>query len=203
MKHLSKSLLLLASIAMVNISHAKVESWYTYWAIGSANHIHPESSSVVFDNPNPIFRQFQFSFDGFGFYWPLPTQKTILGIANSSSTDILSNNAGTSTLSLTLSSFNLSGMHFFGTEPGEGFYLRAEAGLAVTNFDRTASGVVAASYESDVGLGTLVGAGYGIKVSEESRVLFGVSYARNTTPDSANNLDDTFSALRFTIGGLW
>lgn len=50
---------------------------------------------------------------------------------------------------------------------------------------------------SDTGLGFLLGAGYGIPVSEESRELLSINVSNK---DIEGN---TVSAVTFNIGGLW
>jgi hypothetical protein len=54
-----------------------------------------------------------------------------------------------------------------------------------------------ADFESDTGTGALFGLGYAWAVSEQSRVLFGISVSNK------NVEGESYSSSAFTIGGLW
>ena len=53
------------------------------------------------------------------------------------------------------------------------------------------------SGSSDWGNGVLLGVGYGIPVSSESRLIIGFSYTNKTIED------EKYNAAMFTVGGLW
>ena len=87
-------------------------------------------------------------------------------------------------------------MKFFGKEIGDGLFLRGDLGIAKANLTvNTFFGEYTA--ETDTGVGYLLGVGYGIPVSEESRVLLSLNVS-NKDIDGEN-----WSAVTFNIGGLW
>ena len=71
MKLFKKSLIFTIFTASVSFSHAEVESWYSYWALGFSSHSYPEEiQEVVDDIPTHVTRT-QVAVDMLGFYWPL------------------------------------------------------------------------------------------------------------------------------------
>jgi hypothetical protein len=65
-------------------------------------------------------------------------------------------------------------MHFFGREPGAGFFVRADLGLAFYSISSSERDL---EVDFKTGYGGLVGGGYGIPVSEGTRLLLNVNYA--------------------------
>ena len=83
-------------------------------------------------------------------------------------------------------------MRFFGSEIGDGFFIRGDAGLAQIivkdDFSTTTS---------DRGFGYLVGVGYAIPVSDESRILVSVNFSDKRIEG------DSWKSTTFMVGGLW
>lgn len=172
---------------------ADVESWYTYWGIGLADHSYPDELDRAFSEAEaqPGVSRNEMSLDMLGFYWPLANNKTILGFVVSGSFDALDYGYGSSQLNQYL--YSVSAMRFAGDEPGEGFFVRGDIGLAKAVFD-TAYGE---TIESDSGYGFLGGAGYGFVISGETRLLLSTTY-------SSSELEgETYSTLAFNVAGLW
>ncbi len=184
----------LFSLAGVSpIAMAEVESWYTYWGLGIANHTYEEPvDSLINDLDNiPGVSRSQTAYDLLGFYWPLRSGKTAAGVVLSGSSDQLSDPWGHAQLNQNL--YAGSVMHFFGKEIGDGFFLRGDLGFSKLVFDTSYTNPV----ESDTGSGILLGVGYGIPVSEDSRVLI-------TLTASSNTIDgNKFGSTALRIGGLW
>lgn len=175
------------------MASAVVESWYTYWGFGFANHTYEEplDSAVEAVDSLPGVSRSQTAFDLLGFYWPLKDGKTSAGVILSGSADRLDDSWEYVQINQYLYAGSI--MHFFGKEIGDGFFLRGDLGFAKAVVDTSYSNPVG----SDTGSGILVGVGYGIPVSEGSRILI-------TLTASSNNIeghDYTSTALR--IGGLW
>ncbi|MCJ8314968.1 MAG: hypothetical protein HRU38_22990 [Saccharospirillaceae bacterium] len=175
-------------------SQAEVESWYTFWSMGFASHTYPAEVQEVFNDKPAYVTRIQVATDVLGFYWPFPDERTILGFVVNSSGDALSD--GYNTVQFTQTSVAISAMRFFGSEPGDGFFVRGDVGS--TSLSISQDGYSVATTES--GLGLLAGIGYGIKMSEGTRILLSTSFARNAIPTETG---ETFNSLRFTIGGLW
>ena len=180
-------------LCTTSIAQAEVESWYSYWSIGIAEHTHPSELDAIFDAFEliPGVERTEIALDMLGFYWPLENKQTILGVVVSSSADNLS--VGAAEVQLNQYLYGVSAMHFFGKEPGDGVFLRGDIGMSKIVVQATDS----PDLSSDNGTGYLVGAGYGFPVSNESRLIFGVSYSSNSIEN------DTFTSTHFTIGGLW
>jgi len=89
--------------------------------------------------------------------------------------------------------YGVSGMQFFGREIGDGFFVRGDVGLArIVVVDN-----VSVAAASDIGFGYLLGAGYALPVSRDSRILFSVNFSDKQVEG------DSWKAMTFTIGGLW
>jgi hypothetical protein len=185
--------LLLMSLAS-SPAMAEVESWYTYWGIGLANHKHPDDLDQAFDQAaaQPGVTRLQISLELLGFYWPLANQRTLLGGIVTGSADNLSDDYGNS-IQLNQYLYAFSAMHFFGNEPGQGFFLRGDVGLARAVLED--SGGYGAT--SDTGQGLLVGGGYGFAISEQSRLILNATYS------SKQIEGETYGATTFNIAGLW
>jgi opacity protein-like surface antigen len=187
-----KKLLLLLVLLCPLQSFAAQEDWYAYWSIGGAANHYPGNLDSFLESIDslPGVDRTQGSIDMLGFYWPMPN-KLSLGFVISGSWDNFQTPFGDVQYNQYL--YGASAMKFFGKEIGDGFFLRGDVGFA--------KGVLDAGYygtsTSDTGLGFLLGLGYGIPVSEDSRVLLGI----NVSNKDIN--DETVSAVTFNVGGLW
>jgi hypothetical protein len=190
-----KKLLLVALLFYPLQSFAAQEDWYTYWSFGFSNNEYPgwlDSSLDALESLPGVDRT-QGAMDMFGFYWPLENKLNV-GFVISGSWDAFETPLGDLQYNQYL--YGASVMKFFGKEIGDGLFLRGDLGVAkATEHADTVFG----SYEgaSDTGLGYLLGVGYGIPVSEESRVLLSMNIS-NKDIDGEN-----WSAVTFNIGGLW
>jgi len=195
-----KTMLLSILATFSTFSQAEVESWYSFWSVGFASHSYPEELQKELDELPVGITHTQVALDMLGFYWPFPNDQSILGVVINGSGDSFTD--GFSTFQLSQSSLAISAMHFFGSEPGDGFFIRGDVGSSSLSVSLDGYNYGA----SESGLGLLGGIGYGIKMSEETRILLGVSYARNAIPYVTNDnyaTNETFDSLRFTISGLW
>ena len=105
-------------------SNRRGEDWYAYWSVGISDNTYPADLQNEFDNAQALgFSRTEVAIDALGFYWPIG-QKTINGFVVSGTNDTLSLNG--STLSLKTYLYSYSVMHYFGQEPGDGFYLRGD-----------------------------------------------------------------------------
>lgn len=172
---------------------AEVEDWYTYWAIGLANHNYPGEFDAVMDSLDalPGVERTELGLDMFGFYWPY-TNNTMLGFVISGSSDHLEDGFG-DYIQFNQYLYGLSAMHFFGKEIGDGFYLRGDAGIARASIDSNFAGGVS----SDNGTGFLFGFGHAWPLSARSRILVGVNVSGKTIEG------DSYSSTSLVIGGLW
>ncbi|MBC8210614.1 MAG: hypothetical protein H8E21_06055 [Gammaproteobacteria bacterium] len=171
------------------------EDWYSYWSVGISDNTYPSGLQSTFDLAEEIgFDRIELSIDAFGFYWPIGKDETINGFVVSGTNDTISFNGSEFSLKTYLYSYSV--MHYFGQEPGDGFYLRGDVGFT-RGVATTVTSSGTSSSTSDWGNGFLLGVGYGIPVSSGSRVILGFSYTSKTIED------EKYTATMFSIGGLW
>jgi opacity protein-like surface antigen len=193
MKKLAVTVLLHLCVLLPATAFAEVEDWYTYWAIGFADHDYPGDLNAVIDAVDAIpgVDRTETAIDMFGFYWPY-NNNTMLGFVISGSYDRLEDNYDNYT-QINHYLYGLSAMHFFGHEIGDGFYVRGDAGIAKMTFDSN----ITPDLESDNGTGFLFGFGYAWPISEQSRLMLGMNLS------SRDIEGDNVSSTSFVIGGLW
>lgn len=186
-------ILFLLLLLTAPLAQARVESWYTYWSIGISRNTYPTALQQAIDQVDAIpgVNRVQIGLDMLGFYWPLSDNKTILGFVMNGDGDRLSDQSNYIQINTYL--YGLSAMHFFGDEPGQGFFLRGDYGIS--------TGVTQSNYgtsqSNQNGTGFLVGTGYGIAISDETRIILGVSYTSKTIES------EIYNSTLLTIGGLW
>ena len=190
-----KKLLLVILLMCPLQTFAAQEDWYAYWSFGFANNSYPGDLDSVLDDLEalPGVDRTEGAMDMFGFYWPVQ-DKLNVGFVISGSFDAFETPVGDIQLNQYL--YAASAMKFFGKEIGDGLFLRGDLGFAKASLDvDTAFG----SYDStsDTGFGYLLGVGYGIPVSEDSRVLLSINVSNKDIEG------DKLSAVTFNIGGLW
>jgi hypothetical protein len=189
---MKKYLLLLILCFGSSAAFADEEDWYTYWSIGMASHDYPAGLGSLLDTIEslPGVDRTEIGIDMLGFYWP-QAENRLLGFVISGSAD--SFEGPFSTMQINHYLYGVSGMKFFGQEIGDGFFVRGDVGLAriviTDGFSTTAT--------SDTGFGYLLGAGYALPVSSESRILFGVNFSDKQVEG------DSWKSMTFTVGGLW
>ena len=192
MKKLIYPLGVVFPLLFITEANARTENWYTYWGIGVAQHQHPKELQNIMDAAEslPGVERSEMSIDALGFYVPVLQMKTLAGFVISGSLDRLE--FGSDYIQLNQYLYSASMMHFMGSEPGDGVFLRGDLGIsravAQTNDDASAS---------DTGVGALLGFGYGFKISEESRLIIGVNYGIREIED------EIYSNYSFNIAGLW
>lgn len=172
---------------------ADVESWYSYWAIGLASHNYSDDMENMIDAAESIpgVERSQGAIDMFGFYWPI-NNHSIGGFVISGSFDRLQDNFD-DYFQINQYLYGASGMHFFGEEIGDGFFLRGDIGFSKSSFQSN----FLADDESDYGSGYLLGVGYGIPISWNTRFLITVTYSNKTIEG------DNYTSSAITVGGLW
>ena len=166
-----------------------VESWYTYWAIGYAHNTYPASLQSRLDALERDFgaSHVSLALDILGFYWPLRDQQTLIGFIISGAADRYSYRETASQVNLYL--YSVSAMHFFGEVPGDGFFVRLDGGYAAA--------LSSFFVEAKSGVGFLAGAGYGIPVSDETRILLHAGFSYRGVGGESHN------TISVTIGGLF
>ena len=190
-----KKLLLVVLLLCPLQTFAAQEDWYTYWSFGLAENSYPGYLDTVLNNLEsaPGVDRTQGAIDMLGFYWPVQDRLNV-GFVISGSFDAFQTPVGDMQLNQYL--YAASAMKFFGKEIGDGIFLRGDVGFAKASITTdTIFGTYGST--SDTGLGFLLGVGYGIPVSEESRVLLSLNVS-NKDIDGEN-----WSAVTFNIGGLW
>jgi hypothetical protein len=155
-----------------------LESWYMLWGLGVAFNTYPTEMQSVLDTYVNEYgaSHYPLAIEALGFYWPLGNQRTIVGAIMTGSADrysfYLPYSGGERAVQVNLYLLSASAMHSFGEVPGDGVLLRADVGLA---FSSVGSGDV--SQGGGAGMGLLLGAGYGVPVSDETRLLFLAGYS--------------------------
>ena len=128
--------------------------------------------------------------DILGFYWPLENQRTLLGGIISAAAERYE--LGGSYLQLNYYTYAFSAMHFLNNRIGDGFFIRADAGPA-----RAVGSSNNSTSASELGVGGMLGLGYGFVISPETRVLLNFNIA-------ARRIEGfNYYAIGFTIGGLF
>ncbi len=191
-------ILLISVILPIQNARAEVESWYTYWALGFADVDYPGDLNSALEQVDalPGISRYTIGMDLFGFYWPLADQKTMMGFVVNVVSDTLDDEIYNESFSIDSYLYGLSAMKFFGSEVGDGFLLRGDIGLTFAELSYT-YGNTTTTDTSDTGLGYLIGVGYGIPVSGDSRIILSLNYSsRDIEGDDINN-------IVFTVGGLW
>lgn len=202
------------AMAVPSVVCAEAEAWYTYWSIGISRHSYDSTVQSFIDgaqNAPGAFARTEGSVDAFGFYWPVG-DNTILGVVAHSTSDSLSrvDNNGPSSFSeifaefpyasgaseymtISQSLYGVSAMRFLGREPGHGLFVRGDAGVVKLRIDTELDAPIV----DDTGYGFLGGIGYGHPLSEETRILFSLTYSRNQVGGHA------YGATSLNVGGLW
>ncbi len=195
---MKKYLLWLLLCISSSIAYADEEDWYTYWAIGTVNHDYPGGLNPELDSLEalPGVDRTETAFDMFGFYWP-QSENSLLGFVISGSVDRFESRF--SELQITQNLLGISGMRFFGSEIGDGFFVRVDAGLAQVTLEDSFLTVT-----SERGFGYLLGVGYAFPVSNESRILVGVSFSdKQVNFPNGRVGNSNWKSTTFTVGGLW
>ena len=182
------------TLLLTGTAQAARESWYSYWGVGYANNsYYSELESTIDAARDAAYDHIAFSCDILGVYRPLSdTSKTLVGVVMNGTVDAYDLDSDWIQANNLLVS--ISSMHFFGSEPGKGFFIRGDAGYALTGI--TSDREESVNYS---GYGVLVGGGYGIPISKGTRILLNINYAYRTMIDD----DAEVGSFCVGIGGLF
>lgn len=182
-------------------AHAERESWYTYWGFGWSQISYSDFSngSNLSDLRNdPGISSTSVSVDVLGFYFPVKDDSNLLvGFVANGVGERFENASGKfGSVQVNLAQIGLSLMNFFGTEPGDGFFIRGD--LGATRLSITFNTIAFSGEDnSDHGLGASLGLGYGFPVTAGSRVLLNVLYNHSIIEE------ETFTNIQISVGGLF
>jgi hypothetical protein len=191
-----RALLLCLLLGTASMAHAnKMESWYTYWGLGYANVAYPDELDALMERTAdlPGVDHASIALDGLGFYWPAGQQRLYGCVVNAFGDRYSVNSHNWMQVNGYL--LAASALHFV-NEIGAGPFLRVDFGLARYGLSSEFAGDDDTD-TSDWGLGGLVGGGYGLPVSEGTRLLFNVNYALRRVEG------DNTRTLGLSLGGLF
>lgn len=195
MRHLrvAATMAICLTLLFSGTAQAAQESWYTYWGIGwTSNSYSGEVGDVLESAKDAGADHVAVTLDMLGFYWPLPNMpKTLLGVIVNGGGDRYDD--GGDWVQFNTYLLGVSSMHFFGREPGAGFFVRADLGMAWFSVSNSEDD----SENSDIGYGGLIGGGYGFPVTEGTRILLNINYAIRHAEG------DNVSSLGISVGGLF
>lgn len=118
------------------------------------------------------------------FLWPVGN-KTLLGVASGGAAKVYSHPTDIrQSQTFSQSMLTLEMLHTFGDEPGSGIYLNLGAGLGLA-YQTVGSSFLSFS-NSETGLGLRAGAGFGLAVSDDTRLLFGLEHGMISGVGSTN-----------------
>ena len=200
MVKITRALICCLLLSALCTAQAEVESWYTYWAFGfgSANYTGDIKTGISeLENSTGFDHSSTTAVDLFGFYWPVFEQNTIMGVVLNGVTETYRSSSLAADASLTTSQLSFSTMYFFGEEPGDNFFLRGDIGLGRVGITVTNDQNISLTGATDSGIGIRIGAGYGIPVSGDSRVLITFLLGKNSTDEGDS------STASLLVGGLW
>ncbi|MFK7849003.1 MAG: hypothetical protein AB8G77_27190 [Rhodothermales bacterium] len=168
----------------------RLEKWYTNWGLGIPFIQYPDEFQSVLDQLESVgLDNTALMFDLLGFYWPLGEQ-TMIGTSLNAWGDQYS--GGGESFQISAFTLGASVMHFLQNRIGDGVFLRADAGVSRLGI----SSSLESDITSEVGLGFLIGGGYGIPVSRETRILIHLNYSvRIVESENYGNLGLSVSGL--------
>ncbi len=158
------------------------EDWYLYWGFGAGAAVYPRTAQSIVDRREGVGSgggkpSLATAIDVPGIYFPVPRRNSIAGFAGSVSTKYELSNARY--VDLDQYQASVSFMDFRGPQIGEGFYWRADLGASWLRVYEYSSSFK----EWYAGFGGLGGLGYGMALSEGTRVLLQAAVAYRRFPD--------------------
>ena len=202
-------LLLCTLVAMLAPLHpaaaddSDLERWYVYLGTGYANNTYPDETQDVIDelndSPDMDLSHLPLALE-LGFYWPWGN-KTLIGGGVSASFDRYRAQAADDLVDVEINIYNdlyaLSAMRFLTHEIGQGFFGRADVGLARESA-KIGIGISQSQVEatSDWGMGFLIGGGYGIPVISGTRMLVNANFSlRHVEGEQVKSIGLTLNGL--------
>ncbi len=174
-----------------NDTRNRLESWYTNWGLGYPVIQYPDELGAVLDALKDIgVSNTAVMLDLLGFYFPIG-EKVIMGSNLNAWGDRYESNG--ESIQINAFTFGGSAMFFLQERIGEGVFLRSDLGLS--RLVLASSGNDTES--SDIGVGFLIGGGYGIPVSRETRILIHLNYSIRSIES------ETYSNLGISVSGLF
>ena len=122
--------------------------------------------------------------DILGFYWPLADKKSMHGFVINSTSDSLIDDDSDDRFSIHQHTYSYSYHQFFGANIGDQWFWRGDIGIARFVIDINSSSLNFTE-DSDLGIGALVGGGYGFAIGQETRMLLG-GYLSHREADDAS-----------------
>lgn len=184
------------------LAQAEVESWYTFWGAGVSNISYSGDRGTEIE----ILSQEDASVGGthlnaFGFYFPIDNNSIYGFVAHGATSTFTADSLYIEDITYNDTMLAFSYMNFYGSEIGDGLFYRTDIGYSeasrTVSYAKNDFGTSESEYEFGSGMSVLLGAGYGIPVSEESRVLILLEY-RN-----AFIADNEMQSIGVTVNGLW
>jgi hypothetical protein len=176
----------------LEVEKNNIESWYLYFALGYGEAYYPGILQEMMDRLSsiPEVSHVSISLEIPGIYWPLHNNKTILGMSLNGIADRYEVSGNSMQINQYFISF--SSMHFLTGDIGDGLYIRGDAGLAWMNVQNSSG----SSANSEAGYGLLVGGGYSLPVSNETRLTFNINYGIRQIES------ESYGALSINLGVL-
>lgn len=161
----------------VDENRNRLESFYTNWGLGYPFVRYPEELQQTLDEARDLgFSNAAIMLDLLGFYLPVGEQ-LIVGSALNAWGDRYERDGDF--FQFVAYTIGASAMYFVQNRIGDGAFVRADIGGSRLVLDTSADDEMT----SDWGLGFRIGAGYGIPVSRETRILIHLNYSRRTVDD--------------------
>jgi hypothetical protein len=172
------------------------ENWYTYWALGGGPVAYNDDVKRELENADDMagYERDRMAFDFFGFYWPLADFHAMHGFVVSGMTDSVTNDIYEYSVDHFIYSYSY--MQFYGTNIGDGWFIRGDVGFAKYIVVRDLP-LTAYSDTTDNGIGIVGGGGYAWPISDETRFLLG-AYLSHVSADG-----EKANSLTLKAGFLW
>lgn len=181
-------------------ANAKAESWYMHYSFGAASDVkYGEEYQLVVDSFGENYDETKFVSD-LGLYF-LSGKSVAWGFASHGVSHTFLDPITEESINLITGMFGVSFMMFTGSEPGSGLFLRLDAGTGVLM--RKEEKITTSMFdtpklkETQNGTGGMIALGFGVPVSEETRILVSGAY---TYVDVRSG---PVSFPSFQIGFLW
>lgn len=173
------------------------ESWYWGFGLGWArpNYSGDARSTLDAMKSLPGYESNGAGVVDVGFWWPLESHQTALGVSLNGISD--SYDVMGAHLYVEQNMIAFSVLHYFGDGIGDGFFLRGDLGPSRYRVDITGLGAggVRAYAVSEAGAAILLGGGYSILLSDETRMPFGFYVIHN----SADGHKTTTPTIRVSV----